>query len=607
MENTSERIPLIKYCFSGRKEEFEQNVANYYTSIVQSLIDKNLISNLITYSESCLFGEEPKMYCIEDIEKYIFSFSCNEKRNDEIVLYNFSLEFQCETYEDNQLMYVTISSNDYTFSVDSDSNCLEILKHQLRGNIKDWTHRYCLLDKQSEFYAVQLYPKIYEVENFARYYINDVFVKVFGANWWNEAIAQSLKDNRKERIKDTRNYAGAYKDIQPYLLSLELNDLINVANTKRVKWVPTYDLKIENILNKISSADIKALLMEQCETQIDVWKICFEKFLPEDFLEMYHRFEKRRNQIAHNKLLSLDAYQTTNALCKQMFETLESAYTKFCNEFISKEEQELLDEYIIDLEEQQEAQRTSLEKIAESESGVTVHSTFEILEIFDETLFDLYAEISQNFEDRNDLYFGRYTSLPPFDALQDNHMIFSVLYHITNETMDFKVQFDLNDGKGETSKAIISTETDGSIKTTEFSFVNGAYSFDTNQSCYMPETYDELNATEFETAKVEICNFIEERFPNLKETADYYNHLSAMGKSNAITENDVYCCDCGEEYICINEEYAEEGTCLNCGAKNHIINCMYCGSTIEAVDEDDFDEEEIYYCDYCQEKLFGPD
>ena len=598
---------LIKYSFSGCKPGYAIDLETYYIDIVQSLLDKNLISDLVINKESAPFGEEDKPYHIVELDKYVFSFRCKEKRDGELISFNFTLQFKCETHSENRILYVDIASNDYIFTLNCDSNCLEVLKHQLRNTIKGWTYRYCLLDEQSEFYAVQLYPRIYEVENFARYYINDVFVKVFGANWWNEAVANSIRKAREERIKDTTNYAGAYKDIQPHLLSLELNDLINIAKTKHVKWTPKYDSRIEQVLNNVSSADIKSLLKLQCETTVDVWGICFEKFLPSDFTSTYHLFEKRRNQIAHNKLLSYDTFEDTLRICEQLMEILKTAYIKFCEEFISEEEKTALNEYVLDLEEQKDAEKAALEDIAESESGVNVYSTEEILSMFDEVLFEIFSDVTQSFNDRNDLLFSEYFELPSFDDIDDDHLIFSAEYCITEETARFSVSFDLNDGQGETSEAIIKMITSDETKICSITFVNGEYSFNSYQSCYMPETNDELNETEVEEAKSEICNFIEQNFKNLKSEADLYNHLAAMGKTSAITESGVFCCECGEEYVCINEDFAEAGVCLNCGTRNKIIYCANGCGPVEAVCEDDFDDEKTYFCVYCEEKINGND
>lgn len=166
---------------------------------------------------------------------------------------------------------------------------------------------------------------------------------------------------------------------------------------------------------------------------------------------------------------------------------------------------------------------------------------------------------------------------------------------------------NINDGQGETSELIIDATINEQTENFAIHFTNGEYSFNSYQSCYMPETLDSLDLDELEQAKIQICEFIEKHFKNLKEEADIRSHLAAMGDTSPIVESDVSCCDCDEEYICIDEEIAPIGTCLNCGASNTIIYCTHCNCPIEAIPQEHFDDEQIYYCDYCSEKLFGED
>jgi DNA helicase-2/ATP-dependent DNA helicase PcrA len=92
----------------------------------------------------------------------------------------------------------------------------------------------------------------------------------------------------------------------------------------------------------------------------------------------------------------------------------------------------------------------------------------------------------------------------------------------------------------------------------------------------------------------------------LREKADLYKHLDVIGKAAAITESDVFCWNCGKEYLCIDEKIAPIGICLNCGKKNHVIYCTYCQCPLEAVDiVGKYDE--LHYCSFCSDKLFGND
>lgn len=593
---------LVKYCFSKLETRLPDKTDEYYSAIICELEADGIIKDIYTFEFDSPFDDEKlsTIYQIEACEKYCYSFFCSETRNDEIVPFEFSIKFSHETHEHAELLYVEICSLDYTFTTESDSNCLEVLKHTLRSKIKGWENRYCLVDKQSTFYATKLYPQIYEVENFFRFYVNDVFTKVFGHSWWNEAIAINIKKNRQERIEDTREYAGAYRDVQPYLMSLELSDLMSIANTKTLRWVPTHDSKIEGILNHYSDSDLIPLLKAQCQTQLDIWNMCFAKHLNEGFSNAYRTFEKRRNQIAHNKLLDYESFQKISTLCELVSTALRTAHAKFCEGFISEEEQRMIAEYNADMAMQEELEREALDGIAESESGVKVYSKPQITDLFYDVLQSLHQDVSEIFVDREDIEFDDL----PKQKTEEKQQAFRIHSRICNNTISIYTESDINDSPGDPSTLKLECVIEGQSTEIEIHFVNGEYSFNYEQSCYMPETKDELDDASVEEAKQCICDFVEKHFANLRNIADLQNHLDAMGKSSAITKRDLYCNECGEEYICIDEEYAPIGTCLNCGAKNHIIYCTNCECPIEAVDIEEKDEEP-HYCPTCNEKLFG--
>lgn len=598
---------LIKYCFSGRKPELSQivNMENYYSSAISELEAAGIIRDIVLHECDDPFdcGKQVVKYTVENLGTYVYTFYCNESRSGEISTFKFDTKFTLETHNLVELLYVDICSDNYSFTTKSESNCLEILKHQLRKQLNGWENRYCLLDKQSAFYASELYPKIHETENFFRYYVNDVFVKVFGHNWWNEAVANSIKTSREQRIIDTREYSGKYKDIQPYLMSLEWNDLMELANTKTVKWKPEFNAEIEKALNKLSNVDIISLLKQQCTPHLDIWSMCFAKHFCEDFSEKYHLLEKRRNQVAHNKLLAYESYKEILSLCEDVMAGLFDAHSKFCAEFISEEEQEAIEEYKMDLANQEAMEHAALDAIAEEESGVKIYSWDEIGELYEDTMADIYNDVSAQFNDRSDIDISDYGEISLNDEKQ---LLFSFTHKITNAVVNVFASTAIDDSPGQSSSLIIYFELGEITEECEIGFINGEYSFNDEQANYMPETQDELDVGGIELAKECLCEFIESHFQNLREEADLHNHLEAMGKDTSITEKDVYCCECGEEYLCINDEYAPVGMCLNCGTMNHIIYCTNCSCPVEAVDVDDQDDE-LHYCNYCNEKLFGND
>lgn len=69
-----------------------------------------------------------------------------------------------------------------------------------------------------------------------------------------------------------------------------------------------------------------------------------------------------------------------------------------------------------------------------------------------------------------------------------------------------------------------------------------------------------------------------------------------------IASENLECPECGEKYICIRNDYAPYGMCLNCGVQHKLLQCTYCNNPI-IVDEDVIDDESIC-CEDCYKKFY---
>lgn len=99
-------------------------------------------------------------------------------------------------------------------------------------------------------------------------------------------------------------------------------------------------------------------------------------------------------------------------------------------------------------------------------------------------------------------------------------------------------------------------------------------------------------------------NFDEESLEIAKDDVDNDRVISELlGDPTSIASDNLYCAYCGEKYICVNEQYAPEGICFNCGNMNKIIRCKQCLCEQKAVAYDE-EYEETVTCDECQEIPF---
>ena len=385
--NRTDLETFVKYCFSGSKSGTIE--LNEICQLSLNSLKKKGIIDVPLEKRGANFDKKTDLYydCSPIGNEYYVD--CSERQDKDIVVFPFVISYSIETYSMVQILIVEILSDSYDVTNLSKQSCLESLKHEIRRSVGQFSNKYCLYDKQSQHYSELLYPLVYRVENNFRFYINEVFLKTFGSDWLERAVEKSLIDNRKNRIENTKSLSGKNADLHPFLLSLEVNDLIKLAQTKLRKWNPVFDQRIEDVINKKSKADLTTLLYNQCDIKTDIWGKFFAPFLDDDFLEDFNLFEKYRNQIAHNKLIEYDVFYRINELCNKLIEEVASAYVKYSSITISEEEQELINDIKSDMEIQEINEKESLRRIAEEESGVTVYYQHEIHDILLEICNDI--------------------------------------------------------------------------------------------------------------------------------------------------------------------------------------------------------------------------
>lgn len=67
----------------------------------------------------------------------------------------------------------------------------------------------------------------------------------------------------------------------------------------------------------------------------------------------------------------------------------------------------------------------------------------------------------------------------------------------------------------------------------------------------------------------------------------------------------VFCYECGEDSVCINEGLLPVGTCLNCGYVNQLENCERCGEWFNRETDSMYDDGGAL-CRNCLKAPFCP-
>lgn len=521
----------------------------------------------------------------------------------------YEIYFNFATYKNTKQLKININSNITKQELESNTinkskNFTEQLKICLKDNIlysdykkgeKEWEKCIWLLDKQSEIYASNLYIKIYMTENLLREFINNVMIRIYGVNWWNEVIPENIRFKKdSSKINAYKDTVYSLKDIDEILMCLDIVDLIDILELKFYKWKCTSDIIIEkNIIAlkkrlnntkivNMSTREIASInsilkqLVSQLEEKGNLWHEYFSKYLDDKFLDKIRIFNKNRNHIAHNKLVDRQAYESIKTNIDFISDSLKKAINQFDSDFKSLEMNEL--ERLVDKYDDY------IEELMELESGVNINSTEQILHIFENTIEDLYEKISDRLRFRTDIETEIYRDVRLSEY--DEESFFKIYSLVTKEEIEINCISSIDDSQGEVSKLNIGLKyNEETIKNYIITYTNGAISYDSEQGTYIPEIGDEINEEEFNECIDNIVDIADDKLENIREKIDceMYSIINDGGESPVASN--IYCLNCEEEYICINEEYGEIGKCLNCGEINDIYKCESCGNYVDELTE----------------------
>lgn len=579
--------PVVKFLTINNIKPFD-DIFLYLYEIVNKLFINGLITKVVVGKTTLDFGESS---AIEEIDENVFvgKFVYSKGSVDT----HWQLIFEFGTYNSSKQLEITISSDNYNFAIDN--NYLESLKLALKTSIKnDWAEIVWLMDKDSEMLSIELYPHIYRAENLARQLINEIMTKEYGVDWWETYVPLQIKNKHRARMSGYKSTVPGFSNVNEKLMSIDIGDLISIFTLKDKKWIPAFNREISHYLNdqkEMNLETIHGILVKQMATTRDLWAEQFSKYLSNDFIEHIKIFEKNRNHVVHNKLIDRAAYASILHSIQDVENELNSGLHKVTETVISAEQRKAISEQ---REIEREEQEASLHDIMESEAGIEIRSVEEIIELYDEQLYEFYTELESSLRFRNDIEFGEYKNI---SDIKSSGVLFEINYKIDDETI--KVCYELEsiiDSQGAESTVNVLILLGAEQISQPIRYINGEVSFNSYQGNYMPETQDEFNMSDLEEVMVCLVEFINEHFENKRESVDLqmYSIIKDGGHSPLA---DIPCWECGGKYICVDQNYGNWGQCLNCGAMNEIAVCSRCGCYFEGKSN----EDEPVFCDNCLE------
>ncbi|GKX29058.1 hypothetical protein SH1V18_15380 [Vallitalea longa] len=534
-----------------------------------------------------------------DDQKYFVGFSFetfNEVKQ---------LEISINSYSNTEELIKLLANKKLTF--------LEIFKIVLKNNVfytdkkkkcKAWEKCIWLIDKQSQVFATNLYPIIYETENLYRELINQVMIKVVGADWWNTIVPLDLKDDQRSKVGTYKSIVQSLNDVDETLMSIDVSDLSKLTKLKLTEWNPEYNQELTELIQIFKKRQsyknvdgryidkATRILMSQLNYTDDLWEKYFSKFLPDDFFDKFHKFSNNRNHIAHNKIIDRQAY---NIIKDSIFNVKNDLIQslKSINSNIKSLEKLELDR----LEKEYDAQEEDefMREIMENESGVEIKNEDEIYMVFEDAVMRFHQVIEEQLRFRLDIEVED-TAVVVYEP--DTQTLFNIKHLVTEDeiTISCKIVIDISQGGKSILELIFAYEEFS--KSLDVPYVNGEVSYNEEQGYYMPETEDEFGEVQLQQAIEELIDFVNTNLESLREKVDsqMYTSIKNGGSSPVST---ICCWNCGESYICIDEEYAELGRCLNCGEMNDLYICEKCGEYCDEIHE----VAGVQLCEICYEKF----
>lgn len=558
----------------------------YIENVVTELQKKGLITKIEYSPAQCDFGDDSCLIEVEDTF-YVanFIYSKDDKEN------HWQIAFEYGTYNSCSQLQIKILSADYELNVAD--NYLEQLKFAIKLLVKpNWEKIIWLMDKDSEQLSIALYPRIYRVENLARQLISEIMTKEYGFEWWDTYVPLTIKNKHMGRLGGYKSITPGFANVDERLMSIDIGDLNSIITLKEKKWNPAFIPEISSFLNEQSDMKLermKTLLSAQMIVSIDLWVEQFSKYLSEDFIKDFKTFELNRNHIVHNKLIDRSAYGSISNSISTVEAELIKALAKIEQVVVSKEQREAREQQRAI---EQEEMEVALKDIMESEAGVKIRNSQEIIEVYEEQLFIFHSELQEYLRFRNDLEIGEYKSIE-----NDTGILFEIRYKVNDESAIVSYSIEcMDDSQGSESVVAVNIMVGENVFSKDIAYTNGEISFNSHQSCYMPETQDSISMEDLSALKEGAADFLNEQFENLREKVDSEMFsIIKDGGSSPLAE--FSCWECGEEYICIDENYGALGQCLNCGEMNDICFCDRCESYFEGT----ADEDGPNFCENCLE------
>ena len=582
-------IGLIYSCEEKYDENFGCNVKE--EEYLGTDYCRNIIRKILTNFpeiQNCVYQEQTQRIA-------------NEKYNIELSDATYLVSFTIDTFndkEETQLEIQIVSS--------IDNNEYDIFLEKFKVYLKnillmEWEICTWIIDEQSEYLGMQLYPLIFKAENKIRAFINKVMIRKFGLKWMERiGLEDILKGYNKTNV-DFKRKVPEFNDINDCLICSTIESLKKLILESKVyepslKLSDVQSLKIQKWLAEKKPNSIFEFLLKERKVKAEIWQDVFEKYFDHKIDKEIEDFIKNRNHVAHNKLMTKASYEKMKNNILEIQTLFDIADSKFIEEDPSDE---LYETWTVEYEEIKEKKEYIYNRIKD-ETGINILFSEQIFSLFEYEIKKLYTEIADA------EYFSYAVTVSSLNVVENQpnpQILFSVNSNV-NETFSFKVyvSIEITDGMGEDSYLKLWIEKqDGTIfLETEVIYHNGKAHEDSIECYYIPDSRSSFDNEILKNFIENLKSYIKNDMNKIKIKADPLV-FSSVKDGGASPVANIPCWNCSQYYISVNDVLYPYGKCMNCGEENEIFICEKCGNIYPENEGGEFGG--IHLCSYCWEKI----
>lgn len=303
--------------------------------------------------------EQLKIRILKRKEKCLADYAMDEiDEEDELYYEPFEVDMDI-TYKDKNckalIKRITMSDKRYIqieiqYEQEDDIKDLSAsIWYEMKKELIEWMNGkyntiFWLADSQNNKIATNLYKELHELENYLREIINSYMCIKHGGNWFDSYSYEDYK-YKYSKFSEWFNKSryNLFKCIDNHLFNLEIDDIFESLKAAKRKPVSKLVKKALEDIKKDSKENATEIAKVELLEYPSLWdEEDFDNIFDRTLVERWKLdLSKRRNMVAHNKMICRDMYEDTMQSIKYFKQKFVDANIKLNHRLKSQEQREV--------------------------------------------------------------------------------------------------------------------------------------------------------------------------------------------------------------------------------------------------------------------------